>query len=39
LDIDVHTVAKGRAQLSQADLEIGRVRKAGGGRIAIKKSP
>jgi hypothetical protein len=37
LDIDVHTVAKGRAQLSQADVEIGRVRRAGGGRTAIKK--
>jgi len=37
LDIDVHTVAKGRAQLSQADVEMARVRKAGAGRIAIKK--
>ncbi len=37
LDIDVHTVAKGRAQLSRADLEVDRVRKAGAGRIAVKK--
>lgn len=37
LGIDVHTVAKGRAQLSEADVEMGRVRKAGAGRNAIKK--
>jgi len=38
LGIDVHTVAKGRAQLLGADVEMGRVRKAGAGRTAIKKN-
>lgn len=37
LDVDVHTVAKGRTQLLEADVEIGSIRKAGAGRIAIKK--
>jgi hypothetical protein len=37
LDVDVHTVAKGRRQLLETDMDIGRVRKAGAGRIAIKK--
>lgn len=37
LDVDVHTVAKGRTQLLEADVEIGRVRRLGAGRIAIKK--
>ena len=39
LDVDVHTVAKGRTQLLVADVEINRIRKAGAGRIAIKKKP
>jgi hypothetical protein len=38
LDVDVHTVAKGRAQLLKADVEMGRVRQPGAGRIAIKKN-
>jgi hypothetical protein len=38
LDIDVHTVAKGRTQLLEADVEMGRVRKPGAGRTAIKKN-
>lgn len=38
LDVDVHTVAKGRTQLLEADVEIGRVRRSGAGRIAIKKN-
>lgn len=37
LDVDVHTVAKGRAQLLESDVGFGRVRRSGGGRIAIKK--
>jgi hypothetical protein len=38
LDIDVHTVAKGRTQLLEADVDMGRVRKPGAGRTAIKKN-
>lgn len=38
LDVDVHTVAKGRAQLLKADVETSRVRWSGAGRIAIKKN-
>jgi hypothetical protein len=37
LDVDVHTVAKGRTQLLESDVEKGRVRRIGAGRIAIKK--
>jgi len=37
LNIDVHTVAKGRKQLLKSDVEIERVRRSGAGRIAIKK--
>lgn len=37
LDVDVHTVAKGRAQLLESEVGFGRVRRSGGGRIAIKK--
>lgn len=38
LDLDVHTVAKGRHQLLNRDLEIERVRRKGGGRQRIKKN-
>jgi hypothetical protein len=38
LDLDVHTVAKGRHQLLNRDLEIERVRRKGGGRQSIKKN-
>ena len=37
LSLDVGTVGIGRRQLSQQDIEIDRVRKAGGGRKAVKK--
>lgn len=39
LDMDVHTVAKGRRQLLESDIEIERVRRAGAGRTSIKKKP
>jgi len=38
LDLDIHTVAKGRHQLLDRDLEIERVRRKGGGRHSIKKN-
>lgn len=38
-DLDIHTVAKGRHQLLDRDLEIERVRRKGGGRHSIKKNP
>ena len=38
LGLDVHTVAKGRHQLMDRDLEIERVRRKGGGRHSIKKN-
>jgi hypothetical protein len=38
LDLDVHTVAKGRHQLLNRDLQIERVRRKGGGRQRIKKN-
>ena len=38
LDLDLHTVAKGRHQLQDRDLEIERVRRKGAGRHAIKKN-
>lgn len=37
LKIDPHTVAKGREELLQRDLEIDRIRRHGGGRKSIKK--
>jgi len=40
LHLDPHTVAKGRRQLLDQDLEVGRVRAVGGGRKpAEKKRP
>jgi hypothetical protein len=38
LGLDPHTVAKGRQQLLERDLEIDRVRRQGGGRPIIKKN-
>lgn len=37
LGIDCHTVAKGRKEIMDYDLEVERVRKKGGGRNSIKK--
>jgi hypothetical protein len=37
LEIDSHTVAKGRKEILNNDLEVDRVRKKGGGRYSIKK--
>jgi len=37
LDIDVATVAKGRRQLRERDIEIDRVRRRGGGRKPLEK--
>ena len=40
IGMDTHTVAKGRRELAQHDLDIERIRKAGGGRKqAEKKRP
>jgi len=38
LGLDVHTVAKARQELLEAEVERQRVRKPGGGRKAIKKN-
>jgi hypothetical protein len=38
LGLDPHTVAKGRQQLVDRDLEIDRVRRQGGGRRSLKKN-
>ena len=38
LNIDNHTVARGRQELIQRDIEIDRIRKKGGGRPPIKKN-
>jgi hypothetical protein len=37
-DIDNRTVARGRSELLQRDVEIDRIRKKGGGRLSIKKT-
>ena len=37
LDLDAGTVARGRHQLLEQDVEVGRVRRAGGGRKAVEK--
>jgi len=39
LAIDCHTVAKGRKEIMDFDLDIDRVRRKGGGRSSIKKKP
>ena len=38
LNIDNRTVARGRGELLQRDVEIDRIRKKGGGRLPIKKN-
>ena len=38
LSMNVHTVAKGRKELLVEDLDLDRVRRAGGGRRLIKKN-
>lgn len=38
LGMDVHTVAKGRGELLQVNIDTDRVRKVGGGRKSIKKN-
>ena len=35
--MDVHTIAKGRAELFERDLQVGRVRRPGAGRPALEK--
>jgi hypothetical protein len=37
LQLDPHTVARGRQQLLAQDVEVERTRKAGGGRVAVEK--
>jgi hypothetical protein len=37
LDLDVGTIARGRHQLLEQDVELGRVRRTGGGRQALEK--
>lgn len=37
LDLDPHTVARGRQQLLAQDVEVGRARRAGGGRKPVEK--
>ena len=37
LGLDPHTVARGRQQLMDQDVEVGRVRKSGGGRKPLEK--
>lgn len=39
LSLNEHTVAKGRAEILQRDVEIDRVRRQGGGRKTTKKKP
>jgi len=37
LDLDPHTVARGRHQLLAQNVEVDRVRKMGGGRKPVEK--
>jgi hypothetical protein len=37
LDLDAHTVARGRQQLLAQDVEVDRARRAGGGRKPVEK--
>ena len=39
LDLDPHTVARGRQQLLAQDVEVSRARRAGGGRKPVEKKP
>ena len=38
IGMDPHTVAKGRRELLEQDLEIDRIRQAGGGRKPLEKN-
>jgi hypothetical protein len=38
LGLDVHTVAKGRNEIVQRDIDVERTRRTGGGRKAVKKT-
>lgn len=38
LHLDAHTIAKGRRELQQRDMEIERIRRKGAGRHSIKKN-
>lgn len=38
LGLDAHTIAKGRGELVEQDLEWERIRRAGGGRPSVKKN-
>jgi hypothetical protein len=35
--LDVHTVAKGRKELQERDIDLGRIRRPGGGRTRLEK--
>jgi hypothetical protein len=37
MGLDVHTVARGRRELAAHDLDLERVRTAGGGRARVEK--
>lgn len=37
LDLDPHTVAKGRHQLIEQDVQVDRIRRSGGGRPSVEK--
>jgi hypothetical protein len=37
--LDVHTIAKGRAELLQRDVQLDRIRRPGAGRHALEKKP
>ena len=37
LDLDVHTVARGRRDLFDGEIQPGRVRRPGGGRVPVEK--
>jgi len=35
--MDVHTIARGRRELDAHDIQLDRIRKAGGGRPSVEK--
>ncbi len=37
LGLDTHTVAKGRTELFEKQIEMDRIREKGGGRIPVEK--
>jgi hypothetical protein len=39
LELDPHTVARGRQQLLAQDVELDRARRTGGGRKPVEKKP